>query len=73
MIRGGISHGVGTSAPRGWRVEGPLGLTACVGRGPMVPDVGGPTHRYLGASPWRCVVYREVLLAREQSRVVHAL
>ena len=27
------------------------GLKACVGCGAMVPDLEGPTHRYIGASP----------------------
>jgi hypothetical protein len=36
-------------------VGGPTGLIACVGCGALVPDIDGPTHRYIGASPgcWR--------------------
>ena len=39
-------------ATRGERcLEVQPGLKACVGRGAMVPDLEGPTHRYIGASP----------------------
>ena len=39
---------------------------ACLGCGARVPDVEGPTHRYLGASPGCWAVFGEVL-AREYS------
>jgi hypothetical protein len=32
-------------------MEEQAGLRACVGCGAMVPDLEGPTHRYIGASP----------------------
>jgi hypothetical protein len=32
-------------------MEEQAGLRACVGCGAMVPNVEGPTHRYIGASP----------------------
>ena len=33
----------------------------CIGCGAVVPDVDGPTHRYLGASPGCWAVYGDVL------------
>jgi len=36
---------------------------ACVGCGALVPDVDGPTHRYLGASPGCWALYGELLSA----------
>src|SRR5690349_16527175 len=36
-------------------------LVACVGCGAMVPDVDGPTHRYIGASPGCWQIYGELL------------
>ena len=44
-----------TSAERG---------VACVGCGAIVPDVDGPTHRYIGALPGCWAIFGEVL-ARE--------
>ena len=32
-------------------MEAQAGLKACVGCGALVPDIEGPTHRYIGASP----------------------
>jgi hypothetical protein len=42
------------------------GLVACTGCGAPVPDVDGPAHRYIGASPGCWAAYGE-LLAREFS------
>jgi hypothetical protein len=42
------------------------GFAACIGCGALVPDVDGPTHRYIGASPGCWAAYGE-LLAREFS------
>lgn len=39
-------------------------LLACTGCGAFVPDIEGPTHRYVGASPGCWAVYSEVV-ARE--------
>ena len=36
-------------------------LRPCPGCGALVPDIDGPTHRYLGASPGCWAVYGEVL------------
>ena len=36
-------------------------LRPCVGCGALVPEIEGPTHRYLGASPGCWAVYGEVL------------
>ena len=41
-------------------MEAQAGLKACVGCGAMVPDVEGPTHRYIGASPGCWAVYGEL-------------
>ncbi len=38
-----------------------MGTRPCVGCGAPVPDVGGPTHRYMGASPGCWAAYGEVL------------
>jgi hypothetical protein len=50
--------------------------THCVGCGALVPDVDGPTHRYIGASPGCWALYGEIL-AREYDdaayRAVHRL
>src|SRR5690349_15169292 len=40
-------------------------LVACVGCGAMVPDIDGPTHRYLGASPGCWQIYGEVLAGKD--------
>ncbi len=32
-------------------MEERAGLRACVGCGALVPDLEGPAHRYIGASP----------------------
>ena len=39
-------------------------LRQCVGCGALVPDIDGPTHPYIGASPGCWAIYGEVL-ARE--------
>jgi hypothetical protein len=39
------------------------GTIACIGCGALVPDVVGPTHRYLGASPGCWALYGELLAA----------
>lgn len=39
-------------------------MLACVGCGAVVPDIDGPVHRYIGASPGCWAVYCDVL-ARE--------
>ena len=49
-----------------------LGLKACVGCGAMVPDVGGPTHRYLGASPGCWAVYGGVLAREYEDYALYA-
>ncbi len=36
-------------------------LRPCIGCGALVPEIDGPTHRYLGASPGCWAVYGEVL------------
>src|SRR5438105_15652536 len=36
-------------------------LVPCVGCGALVPDIGGPTHRYIGASPGCWQAYGELL------------
>ena len=36
-------------------------MIACVGCGAMVPDIEGPTHRYIGASPGCWQIYSEML------------
>lgn len=36
-------------------------LRPCVGCGALVPEIEGPTHRYLGAPPGCWAVYGEVL------------
>jgi hypothetical protein len=36
-------------------------LTPCIGCGALVPDVDGPTHRYIGASPGCSGVFGEVM------------
>ncbi len=36
-------------------------LRPCIGCGALVPEIEGPTHRYLGASPGCWAVYGEVL------------
>lgn len=36
------------------------GPKACVGCGAMVPDPGGPTHRYIGASPGCWAAYGQL-------------
>jgi hypothetical protein len=41
---------------------------ACVGCGALVPDVDGPTHRYLGASPGCWALYGELLSAESLVR-----
>lgn len=41
-------------------------LTACTGCGARVPDIEGPTHRYIESSPGCWAIYGEVL-AREYS------
>ena len=38
-----------------------VNLRPCVGCGALVPEIEGPTHRYLGASPGCWAVYGEVL------------
>jgi hypothetical protein len=38
--------------------DGPI---ACVGCGGLVPDVEGPTHRYIGASPGCWAIYTELM------------
>ena len=38
-----------------------VNLRPCVGCGALVPEIDGPTHRYLGASPGCWAVYGEVL------------
>jgi hypothetical protein len=35
-------------------------LRACVGCAAMVPDIDGPTHRYIGASPGCWALYGEL-------------
>jgi hypothetical protein len=35
-------------------------LTACIGCGALVPDVDGPTHRYIGASPGCWAIFNVV-------------
>jgi hypothetical protein len=37
-----------------------VGRTACVGCGALVPDIDGPTHRYIGASPGCWAIYTEL-------------
>jgi hypothetical protein len=41
-------------------------LIPCTGCGALVPDVDGPTHRYIGASPGCWAIFGEVL-AKEYS------
>lgn len=36
------------------------GLVPCVGCGALVPDIDGPTHRYIGASPGCWAIYTEL-------------
>jgi hypothetical protein len=36
------------------------GLEPCVGCGALVPDIDGPTHRYIGASPGCWAIYTEL-------------
>jgi uncharacterized protein DUF5946 len=35
--------------------------TACIGCGGLIPDVDGPTHRYIGASPGCWAIYTELV------------
>jgi hypothetical protein len=35
-------------------------LIACIGCGALVPDIEGPTHRYIGASPGCWQIYSEM-------------
>jgi hypothetical protein len=35
-------------------------LIPCTGCGAMVPDIEGPTHRYIGASPGCWQIYSEM-------------
>lgn len=39
-------------------------LVACYGCGALVPDVNGPVHRYIGASPGCWAIHGEVLARR---------
>ena len=41
-------------------MEAPAHLKACVGCAAMVPDINGPTHRYIGASPGCWELYGEL-------------
>lgn len=45
-------------------------LKPCVGCGALMPDVDGPTHKYIGASPGCWAIYGEVL-AKEYSDVLY--
>jgi Family of unknown function (DUF5946) len=36
------------------------GLVSCVGCGALVPDIDGPTHRYIGASPGCWAIYTDL-------------
>lgn len=46
-------------------------LKPCIGCGALVPDVEGPRHKYIGASPGCWAVFGEVL-AKEYSDVLYA-
>jgi len=49
----------------------PDALIPCCACGAMVPDVEGPTHRYMASSPGCWAIYGEVL-AREYSNALYA-
>src|SRR5580692_5527408 len=40
---------------------GPVKRTACIGCGALLPETGGPTHRYMTSSPACWAAYSEVL------------